>query len=101
MVGCQGQTVLMGEDPKWDEVGGMGETLHHTTLFKPTKFFYGIFLLIFSDLCCLWITETEKIKAMMRVQRTVICRINRLVAGSFFPEEKDSGVDLTEEAIPG
>ena len=39
MVGCQGQTVLMGEDPKWDEVGGMGETLHHTTRFKTYKIF--------------------------------------------------------------
>lgn len=51
MVGCQGQTVLMGEDPKWDEVGGMGETFHHTTQFKTYKIFSGIFLLIFSDLC--------------------------------------------------
>lgn len=43
MVGCQGQTVLMGEDPKWDEVGGMGETLHHTTRFKTYKIFLWYF----------------------------------------------------------
>lgn len=43
MVGCQGQTVLMGEDPKWDEVGGMGERFHHTTRFKTYKFFFWYF----------------------------------------------------------